>query len=101
MVPFGLDVLDLGVHADAVDLRIGGDGADHDRDVVFAAARVLDVGEQKRLALFLVDTADKLPAYQRMQLGILVDRPVDGADEVLLAQDLQVLVEIAITARCL
>ena len=99
VVPLGLDVLDLRAHADAVDLRVGGDRADHDRHVVFAPAPVDDVGEQERLALVLVDAADELPAHQRMQFGILVDRPVDGAQQAALLQRLQMLVQIAIASR--
>ncbi len=99
VIPFGLDVRDLGVHADTVDLRIGGDGADHDGHVVFAPAPVGDVGEQEGLALRLVHAADELPAHQRVQFGILVDRPVDGAEQAPLLQDMEMLVKIAVAAR--
>jgi hypothetical protein len=99
VIPLGLDVLDLGVHADAVDFRIGRDGADHNRDIVFAPEPVGDVGEQEGLAIVLVEAADELPAHQRMQFRILVDRPVDGAHESALLQNLQVLMKIAIASR--
>ena len=46
----------------------------------------------------LVDAADELPAHQRMQLGILVDRPIDGEQQALLAQRVEMLVQIAIAA---
>ena len=99
MVPLGLDVLEFGIHADAVDLRIGGDGADHHRDIVFAPAPVDDVGEQEGLAVILVHAADELPAHQRMQFRIFVDRPVDGAQQAALVQRLQMLVQVAIATR--
>ncbi len=36
-----------------------------------------DVGEQEGAALGLRDAADELQPYQRMQLGVLVDRMID------------------------
>ncbi len=68
-------------------------------NVVFAPAPVGDVGEQKGLAILLVEAADELPAHQRMQFEILVDRPVDGAHQAALLQNLQMLVQIAIASR--
>ena len=59
----------------------------------------IDVGEQERLALCLVHAADELPAHQRMQLGILVDRPVDREQQAALTQRIEMLVQIAIAAR--
>ena len=47
----------------------------------------------------LVHAADELPAHQRMQFGILVDRPVDGVQEAALFQRLQMLVKISVAAR--
>ena len=82
-----------------VDRRIGGDGADHHRNIVFAAARIDDVGEQEGLTLRLVEAADELPAHQRVQLCILVDRPVDGAQQAALLKDVKMLVKIAVAAR--
>jgi hypothetical protein len=35
------------------------------------------VGEQKAAPIFLVQPALELPAHQRMQFGVLVDRPID------------------------
>jgi hypothetical protein len=99
VIPLGLDILELGVHADAVDFRIGGDSADHHRHVVFAPERVGDVGEQKRFALALLHATDELPAHQRMQFGILIDGPVDGVHEAALFQRLQMLVKISVAAR--
>ena len=72
------DLLDLAAHADGVDLRRRRQRADHDRNVVFAALGVGDVGEDEGAALVLRHAADELPAHQRMQLGVLVDRGVDA-----------------------
>ncbi len=96
VVPFRLDLRYRGAHADAVDGAVGGDGADHDGDVVFAAVPVMDVGEEERLALGLVQPADELPAHQRVQLGILVDRPVDGQEKSRLPERRQMLVQIGV-----
>ena len=75
------DLLDLAAHADGVDLRRRRQRADHDRNVVFAALGVGDVGEDEGAALVLGHAADELPAHQRMQLGVLVDRGVDALDQ--------------------
>ena len=72
------DLRDRPPHADRVDLRRGGQRADRDRHVVAPAAAVDHVGEQERAALILGKPALELPAHQRMQLGVLVDRPVDA-----------------------
>ena len=44
------------------------------------AARVDHIGEQKRPPLILGEAALELPAHQRMQLSILVDRTIDAGD---------------------
>ena len=75
------DLLDLAAHADGINLRRRRQRADHDRDVVFAALGVGDVGEDEGAAFFLRHAADELPAHQRMQLGVLVDRGVDARDQ--------------------
>ncbi len=85
MVPLRLDVLDRRIHADAVDRPVRRDRPDHDGDIEFAAAAVGHVGEQEGLALRFIHAADELPAHQRMQFGVLVDRPVDGEQKVALA----------------
>ena len=46
----------------------------------------------------LLDAADELPAHQRVQLGVLVDRPVDGEQQPLLLECLEMLMEIGIAA---
>jgi hypothetical protein len=75
------DVLDRGPHANRIDFRRGGDGADHHRHVVFAAGRINDIGEQERAALGFRNPTDKLQAHQGVQLGVLVDRMVDPGHE--------------------
>ena len=75
--PACVDFLERAADADAVDLLVGGKPADQHRNVVFAALAVDDVGEQKRLAVLLLDAAAELPAHQRVHLGVLVDRTID------------------------
>src|SRR5580704_9819040 len=75
------DLLDLATHADGIDLRRRRQRADHDRDVVFAALGVGDIGEHESPAFLFRHAADELPAHQRMQLGVLVDRGVDARDQ--------------------
>ncbi|MEJ0071917.1 MAG: hypothetical protein WDO24_27925 [Pseudomonadota bacterium] len=54
------------------------------------------MGEQERLAVDLGEPADELPADQRMQLGILVDRPVDLDQQPAFAQRREMLLQIGI-----
>jgi hypothetical protein len=75
--------LDRHAHADAVDRAVRGNRADHHGHRVFAAMRVDDVGKQKRFALGFLNAADELPAHQRVQLGVLVDRLVDRQQQAL------------------
>ncbi len=72
--PPRLDLLRRRAHAGAVNRAVAGIGADDDGKSILPAAAIDDVGEKKRLALVLFDAADILPAHQRMQLGVLVDR---------------------------
>src|SRR6185437_1290998 len=57
------------------------------------------VGEEKGLAVGLGQPADELPAHQRMQLRILVDRPVDDAQQPMPLQRLDMLMQVGIIAR--
>src|SRR6185312_13311797 len=68
------------------------------REIVFAAARIGDVGKEKRLALGLGEPADKLPAHQGVHLGILVDRAVDLDKEAAFLERGEMLVEVGIGA---
>src|SRR6185312_1045974 len=98
VVPLCGDPLDRHAHADRVDFAIGRDAADNDREIVFAAARIDDVGKEKRLALGLGEPADKLPAHQGVHLGILVDRPVDLDEEAAFLERGEMLAEIGVVA---
>ena len=79
--PGGLDLLDRPSHADRVDARRGAERPDRDRHVVAAAGRIDHVGEQEGAALILREAALELPARERMQLGVLIDRPIDARDQ--------------------
>jgi hypothetical protein len=52
------------------------------------------MGEQKRAALILGQTTLKLPAHQRVQFGILVDRSIDAGNQPLRLQGRQMLLKI-------
>ena len=65
-------------HADGVNLRRRSERADRDRNVITTSRAVDDVGEQKSPPLILGEPALELPAHQRVQLAVLVDRPVDA-----------------------
>ncbi len=98
VVPFGLDFAQGRAHAGRVDRAVRRDRADHDRNAVFSAAAIGDVGEEEGLALGFVHSADELPAHQRVQLRVLVDRPVDGEQQPSLLQLLEVLVKVRVAA---
>ncbi len=76
VIPFGLNVGDRRIHADAVDFPVGGQRADDDRHGIFAALGIDDVVEQERLAILFLHAANELPAHQRMQFAVLVDLAV-------------------------
>ena len=94
MHPGRLDLLDRPAHADGVDLRRGRQRADGDRNVVTAPRQVDDVGEQERAPLILGEPALELPAHQRVQLGILVDRAIDAHQQPLRLERGEVRLEI-------
>ena len=96
VVPFGLNLIHRRLHADGIDFAIGGDGADHHGHVVFAPEAIHDIGEQKGLALGLVDAAHELPAHQRMQLAVLVDGPIHLHQQTRRAQRIEVVMQVAV-----
>ena len=87
------------VHAEAVNAPVARERADDDRILVAPAFGIDDVREQERFALMLFDAAHILPAHERMKLGILVDWPVYRQQQALLAQRLEMLVQIRVSAR--
>ena len=89
-----LDLLDRPSHADRIDARRGRERTDRHRDVVAAAGRVDDVGEQECAALILGEPALELPAHQRVQLAVLVDRAIDAHQQPLRLQRREMRLEI-------
>src|SRR5262249_25148584 len=73
----------------------GRERADRDWNLIATARTVDHVGEQEGAALVLRQPALELPARQRMQLGVLVDRPVDTRQQARGFEALQVLLEVA------
>src|SRR6266487_3511557 len=59
-VPLRLDFAQGGTHAGRVDRAVRGDRADHDRNIVLAAAAVGDVGEQQPSLLQLLEVLVKV-----------------------------------------
>ncbi len=97
--PALVDFVKAAADADAIDFPVRGEHADRDRNVVFALFAVDHVGEQESLAIPLLDAAAELPAHQRVHFGVLVDRPVDGDEQVGLIERLDVIVQVRIAAR--
>ena len=94
MHPGIADVLDRPAHADGIDSRRRRERADRDWHVVAAALAVGDVGEQERAPFVLQQAALELPAHQRMQLGVLVDRPIDATEKTRRFEPRQMLLKI-------
>jgi hypothetical protein len=88
------DVLDLLPHAHGVDIGRGRERADHDRNIVAPALRIGHVREQERAPLVLRHAAKKLPAHQRMQLGVFVDGTVDANEQAVRLEIGQMILEI-------
>ena len=99
--PGAADFRDRLPHADGVNVGRSGKRADHDRDIVAPTLGVGDVGEQERSPLVLGNAAQELPAHQRMQLGILVDRPLDAHQQAVGLEIGQVMLEIEPRAAAL
>jgi hypothetical protein len=64
-----------------MDPRRSRECTDRHRNVIAPARRIRDVGEQERAALIFRESALELPPHQRVQLGVLVDRPVDPHEQ--------------------
>ncbi len=88
------DVLDRPPHADGIDFRRGRERADRDWRVVAAALAVGDVGKDERAPFVLPQAALKLPTHQRMQLGVLVDRPIDATEKTRRFEPRQMLLKV-------
>jgi hypothetical protein len=92
-LPALADILDLAIHADGVDFRRAGIDGDRDAALEAFAARIGHVLEQESLALVLLQAAE-LPAHQRHQLRVLVDRHGDARELVVLLQVLQMRAQV-------
>ena len=78
MHPCLADILDRTAHADRIDLRGGAERSDSDWNIVAPPGSIDHVGEHEGAASVLAQSALELPAHQRMQLTVLVDRPVNA-----------------------
>jgi hypothetical protein len=84
---------------DLINPRACSHRADDDGDVISLALRVHDIGEQHCLAIVLVEPPAKLPAHQRMDFRVLVDRDVHLQEQSRLFQRRELIVQIEIGAR--
>src|SRR5262249_32134565 len=98
VIPPRLDLRERHTHAGAVDRAVGGDRTDHHRNRIAATPTIDHVGEEECLAVGFGHAPDELPAYERMKLGVLVDRTIDGDEEALASQRFEMLVEIRVAA---
>jgi hypothetical protein len=94
VAPGCLNFIDRPAHADRINPRRCAERSDRDRRVVAVAGGIDHMGEKKCPSLTLGEAALKLPAHQRVQFGVLVDRTVDAGDQPLRLERRQVLLEI-------
>src|SRR4029077_7377204 len=90
------DLVERAAHAHAINLAARRERADHPRGGVAPGPRGHPSREEKRLALALLDAAAELPAHQRMQLGVLVDRALDGNQQAGALQRIEMVVQVGI-----
>ena len=84
---------DLAAQADGVNLRRARIDADRDTALQALAARVGHILEQEAGALLFLQAAE-LPAHQRHQLRVLVDRNGHAPQQLLLVELLQVRAQV-------
>ena len=77
-----------------IDARRGRQRADRNRNVVTAAAGSTTLVNRKARRCVLAEPALELPAHQRMQLGVLVDRALDPHQQALCLERGQMRLEI-------
>jgi hypothetical protein len=92
--PRRLDLRGWPSHADGIDARRGRERADHHRHVVLATRAIGHVGEQESAARVFLQPALELPAHERMQLGVFVDRAIDAHDEALRFKQRKMLLKV-------
>src|SRR6476660_3446002 len=80
-----------------VNFRRGRKSTDKHRNVITFAMRADDIGEQKGTSVLLAQTALKLPARERVEFGIFVDRTINSREEASFRQPRYVFVQIG---RC-
>jgi len=81
MRPSIADVFDRLAHADGIDCWRGSKSANGNWNVITPSGAVDDVCKQKGPTLFLCKPTLELPAHQRVQLAVLVYRPVYASKE--------------------
>jgi hypothetical protein len=96
--PARADLVDRAAHAHAVDTPAGGEHGDGDGHLVTVAVAVHDVLEQERLPLGLGDAATKLPAHQRVHLGVFVDGALDADQQASGLQRGEVFTQVGVAA---
>ena len=93
LLPAVLDLGDLAAQAERIDFRRTGIDADRHAALQALAACIGDVFEQEAGTLLFLQAA-KLPAHQRHQLRVLVDRNGDAPQQFLLVELLQMRAQI-------
>jgi hypothetical protein len=97
-IPAVLHLFGFAAHAEAIHLTIRGKRAYYHGKCKLAATPVNDIGEEESLALLFFNAADELPAHERMQFCILIHSAVDCHEQALLAQYLEMFVQVEVAA---
>src|SRR5262249_42282963 len=93
------DLIERHAHADAVHLAARRQSRGEDGGIEAGPVAVGRLSEQECLAVLLLDAAAKLPAHQRMHLGVFVDRLVHYDEQPLAREPAHVIVQVGIAAR--
>ena len=96
--PFGRDAIDRRIHAGRVDILVGSERTDDDRDIVLTALGVCGVRKQKRFALIFAQAAPELPAHKRRHFGVLVYGLIDDIEKVSRLELVDMLLKIPVYA---
>jgi hypothetical protein len=94
LLPRRANIFHLLAHADRINPRRGRERAHHHGHVVAPPLGIDDMGEQEGAPFVFRHAAEELPAHQRMQLGVFVDRPVHPDKQALALQLGEMLLEI-------
>ena len=98
MHPGGADLVERAAKANPIDVRIGGEPRDQHRYIVAGAFAIGGLREQECSPIAFGNAATILPADQRVDFCIFVDRLIDDDQQPGAVQRQHMIVQIGIAA---